>query len=47
MIPQHYATVSKFGKKVFVVGDSHFKGIKRLDFNKELCIIVLDYKDHS
>ena len=30
-----YATVSKFGKKVFVVGDSHVKGIKRLNFNKE------------
>ena len=31
-----YATVSKFGKKNFVVGDSHVKRIKRLDFNKEL-----------
>ena len=33
-----YATVSKFGKKkkIFVVGDSHVKGIKRLYPNKEL-----------
>ena len=31
-----YATVSKFGKKIFVVGDSHVKRTKRLDFNKEL-----------
>ena len=31
-----YATVSKFRKKIFVVGDSHVKRIKRLDFNKEL-----------
>ena len=31
-----YATVSKFRKKIFVVGDSHVKKIKRLDFNKEL-----------
>ena len=37
-VPRHssYATVSKFGKKIFVVGDSHVKKIKRLDFNKEL-----------
>ena len=32
-----YATVFKLGKKIFVVGDSHVKRIKRLDFNKELC----------
>ena len=31
-----YVTVSKFGKKVFVVCDSYVKRIKRLDFNKEL-----------
>ena len=31
-----YATVSKFGKKIFVVGDSHVKRMKHLDFNKEL-----------
>ena len=31
-----YATVSKFGKKIFVVGDIHVKRIKRLDFHKEL-----------
>ena len=31
-----YATVSKSGKKIFVVGDSHFKRIKLLDFDKEL-----------
>ena len=31
-----YATFSKFGKKVFIVGDSHVKRIKRLDFDKEL-----------
>ena len=31
-----YATVSKFGKKIFVDGDSHVKRIKRLNFNKEL-----------
>ena len=37
-VPRHssYATVSKFGKKIFVVGDSHVKRIKRLDFNKEM-----------
>ena len=32
----NYATVSKFGKRMFVVGDSHVKRIKHLDFNKEL-----------
>ena len=32
-----YATVFKLGKKIFVVGDSHVKRIKRLDFNQELC----------
>ena len=33
-----YATVSKFGKKkkIFVVGDSHVKGIKRHYTNKEV-----------
>ena len=40
IIPQQYLdtaaiAVSKFGKKVFVVGDSHVKGIKPLNFNKE------------
>ena len=30
-----YAIVSKFGKNIFAVGDSHVKRIKRLDFNKE------------
>ena len=30
-----YATVSKFGKKIFVLGESHVKTIKRLDFNKK------------
>ena len=30
-----YATVSKFGKKIFVLGESHVKRIKRLDFNKK------------
>ena len=32
----NYATVSKFGKKMFVVGDSHVKRIKHLDSDKEL-----------
>ena len=31
-----YAAICKFGKKIFVVGDSRIKRIKRLDFNKEL-----------
>ena len=31
-----YATVSKFGKKIFPVGESHVKTIKRLDFDKKL-----------
>ena len=31
-----YATVSKFGKKIFMADDSHVKRIKRIDFNKEL-----------
>ena len=31
-----YATVSKFGKNILVVGDSHVKRIKRFGFNKEL-----------
>ena len=31
-----YATVSKFGEKIFVVGDIHVKRIKSLDFHKEL-----------
>ena len=32
----NYANVSKFGQKIFVVGDIIVKRIKRLDFNKEL-----------
>lgn len=31
-----YATRAKIGKKIFVVGDSHIKRMKRLDFNKKL-----------
>ena len=31
-----YAVVSKFGKKIFVVGGSQVKRIKRPNFNKEL-----------
>ena len=31
-----YATRTKFGKKIFVVGDSHVKRMKRIDFNKQL-----------
>ena len=32
-----YATVSQFGKKIFVLGYSHVRRIKRLGFNKESC----------
>ena len=31
-----YATVSKFGNKIFLVGKSHVNRIKRLDFNKQM-----------
>ena len=31
-----YATVPKFGKKIFVAGNSYVRRIRRLDFNKEL-----------
>ena len=31
-----YASRTKFGKKIFVVGDSHVKRMKRIDFNSQL-----------
>ena len=30
-----YASISKNGRKILVVGDSHVKRIRRIDFNKE------------
>ena len=32
----NYATIAKSGKKIFVIGDSHVKRIRRDDFNKQL-----------
>ena len=32
----NYASISKNGRKILVVGDSHVKRIRRIDFNKEL-----------
>ena len=32
----NYASISKSGCKILVVGDSHVKRIRRIDFNKEL-----------
>ena len=32
----NYASISKNGRKTLVVGDSHVKRIRRIDFNKEL-----------
>ena len=32
----NYASISKNGRKILVVGDSHVKLIRRIDFNKEL-----------
>ena len=32
----NYASISKSGCKIFVVGDSHVKQIRRIDFNIEL-----------
>ena len=31
-----YASISKNGREILVVGDSHVKRIRRIDFNKEL-----------
>ena len=32
----NYASISKNGRKILVVGDRHVKQIRRIDFNKEL-----------
>ena len=32
-----YSDITKHGRKICVVGDSHMKRVKRNDFNKELC----------
>ena len=35
-VNSNYASIPKNGRKILVVGDSHIKRIRRIDFNKEL-----------